>query len=70
MVEEMVERDIMSLTLCDGERTHAEIVYNSEQCARGCPLCITLDALALMDRENHQLRCQLDSERAGAQEPL
>jgi hypothetical protein len=63
-------KDMMQLRLCDGEQTHAEIVYGGDQCARGCPLCIALDALALMDRENHQLRVQLDSERAGAQEPL
>ena len=64
-----IDSQIMNLKLCNGQRTHEEIVYSSNQCERGCPLCIAMDTLSLMDRENHQLRVQLDSERAGA-EPL
>lgn len=61
--------DITSLKVCNGQGSHAEIVYDAEEAgAKGCPLCLALDELALMDRENHQLRCQLDSERAGAVE--
>lgn len=64
----MSGHDIMSLQLCNGEGAHEEIVYDREHCPRGCPVCIALDALALMDQEHHQMRCQLDSERAGKQE--
>lgn len=61
---------IKTLLVCDGDQRHDEVVYNSDQCRHGCPLCILMDALALAERENHQLRGQLDSERAGMQEPL
>ena len=56
---------ITALRICNGQGSHDEVVYNSDQCEHGCPVCIALDNLSLMDRENNQLRVQLDSERSG-----
>ena len=58
--------DITSLKVCNGQGAHVEIVYDTEHAGtKGCPVCVGLDALDLLERENHQLRCQLNSERAG-----
>lgn len=62
--------DLLTLKLCNGQGVHAEIVYDGDECARGCPLCLAMDALDLVERENNQLRCQLDAELSGRQEPL
>jgi hypothetical protein len=47
------------MQVCDGGQTHPEIIYSSDQCEHGCPLCVLVDGMSLIARENQQLRQQI-----------